>query len=408
MTRGSITGRAGATVAAGQAPAEDAAAGRGKVYLVGAGPGDPELLTLKARRVLGTADAVLYDELANSAILDWAPAAAERLYVGKRDRCHSLPQGEIQRHLIARARQGKCVVRLKGGDPFLFGRGGEEAAALTAAGIPWEVIPGVSAGLAAPALAGIPLTHRGLAAQVLFRSGHACGLTAPSRPTQVIFMGLGRIRAVVAELTAEGWPAATPVAVIAQASLPGQQIVRGRLENIAARVAAAHLPNPALIVVGDVAAFGAAERDAAAQGQDQGQDLGTAAAQAPAIAANSGLVVLAHGSSLPQWHASVQRLVAALAPGAGGWARAAYLPPAAPALAAVAEEAAAAGLRRLVVVPYFLADGLHVTRDIPALVAAARQRHPALDIRLTASLEGHPALRTAVYARAAEAAERRC
>ncbi len=403
MTRGPITGRAGATIAAGQAPAEDAAAGRGKVYLVGAGPGDPELLTLKARRILGTADAVLYDELANSAILDWAPAAAERLYVGKRDRCHSLPQEEIQRHLIARARQGKCVVRLKGGDPFLFGRGGEEAAALTAAGIPWEVIPGVSAGLAAPALAGIPLTHRGLAAQVVFRSGHACGLSAPSRPTQVIFMGLGRIRAVVAELTAEGWPAATPVAVIAQASLPGQQVVRGRLENIAARVAAAHLPNPALIVVGAVAAFGAAERDAAAQGPAEET---VAAAPAPAATADSGLVVLAHGSSLPQWHASVQRLVAALAPGAGGWARAAYLPPAAPALAAVAEEAAAAGLRRLVVVPYFLADGLHVTRDIPALVAAARQRHPALDIRLTASLEGHPALRTAVYARAAEAAAR--
>jgi uroporphyrin-III C-methyltransferase len=403
VTRGPITGRAGATIAAGQAPAEDAAAGRGKVYLVGAGPGDPELLTLKARRILGTADAVLYDELANSAILDWAPAAAERLYVGKRDRCHSLPQEEIQRHLIARARQGKCVVRLKGGDPFLFGRGGEEAAVLTAAGIPWEVIPGVSAGLAAPALAGIPLTHRGLAAQVVFRSGHACGLTAPPRPTQVIFMGLGRIRAVVAELTAEGWPAATPVAVIAQASLPGQQVVRGRLENIAARVAAAHLPNPALIVVGAVAAFGAAERDAGAPGQAEET---VAAAQAPAIAANSGLVVLAHGSSLPQWHASVQRLVAALAPGAGGWARAAYLPPAAPALAAVAEEAAAAGLRRLIVVPYFLADGLHVTRDIPALVDAARQRHPALDIRLTASLEGHPALRTAVYARAAEAAAR--
>lgn len=403
MTRGPITGRAGATIAAGQAPAEDAAAGRGKVYLVGAGPGDPELLTLKARRILGTADAVLYDELANSAILDWAPAAAERLYVGKRDRCHSLPQEEIQRHLIARARQGKCVVRLKGGDPFLFGRGGEEAAALTAAGIPWEVIPGVSAGLAAPALAGIPLTHRGLATQVVFRSGHACRLTAPPRPTQVIFMGLGRIRAVVAELTAEGWPAATPVAVIAQASLPGQQVVRGRLENIAARVAAAHLPNPALIVVGAVAAFGAAERDAAAQGPAEET---VAAAPAPAATADSGLVVLAHGSSLPQWHASVQRLVAALAPGAGGWARAAYLPPAAPALAAVAEEAAAAGLRRLVVVPYFLADGLHVTRDIPALVAAARQRHPALDIRLTASLEGHPALRTAVYARAAEAAAR--
>ena len=401
MTPRSIAARAGADDRAGDAPAPESALGRGKVYLVGAGPGDPELLTLKARRILGTADAVLYDELANPAILDWAPAAAERLYVGKRDRCHSLPQGEIQRHLIARARQGKCVVRLKGGDPFLFGRGGEEAAALAAAGIPWEVIPGVSAGLAAPALAGIPLTHRGLAAQVVFRSGHACGVTAPSRPTQVIFMGLGRIGAVVAELTAEGWPATTPVAVIARASLPGQQIVRGRLENIAARVAAANLPNPALLVVGDVAAFGAAEPDGVARGSTEEAAVTTSA---PAVASDSGLVVLAHGSSLPQWHASVQRLVAALAPGAGGWARAAYLAPAAPALAAVAEEAAAAGLRRLVVVPYFLADGLHVTRDIPALVDAARQRHPALDIRLTASLEGHPALRTAVYARAAEAA----
>ncbi|MGH9536030.1 MAG: uroporphyrinogen-III C-methyltransferase, partial [Terriglobales bacterium] len=237
-------------------PGETAPLAPGKVYLVGAGPGDPELLTLKACRVMGQADAVLYDELANPAILDWAPAAAERLYVGKRDRCHSLPQVEIQRQLIARARQGKCVVRLKGGDPFLFGRGGEEAEALAAAGIAWEVVPGVSAGLAAPALAGIPLTHRGWAGQVVFRSGHACA-TRPTQATQVIFMGLRRIAAVVAELRAEGWPATTPAAVIARASLPEQQVVRGTLADLAARVAAAALPGPALIVVGTVAQFGA-------------------------------------------------------------------------------------------------------------------------------------------------------
>lgn len=358
----------------------------GKVYLTGAGPGDPELLTVKARRILAQADAIFYDELVNPAILDAAPPHCERLCVGKRDCQHSLPQADLHRLLIARAGRGGTVVRLKGGDPFLFGRGGEEAAALAAAGVDWEVIPGVSAGLAAPALAGIPLTHRGIAAQVTFRSGHACGGAAPARPTQVIFMGLRRLAAVAAELIAEGWPADTPAAVIARASWPGQRTVRAPLGELAARVTAAGLPTPALAVVGDVVAWAEAAEMAAAE---------------PALADNEkaapGIVVLAHGSPLAAWHASVERLVASLG---ASWARAAYLPPAQPGLAEVAKEAAAAGQDRLTVVPYFLADGLHVTRDIPALVEAARQQCPGLVIQLADSLEGHPALRTAVWARA--------
>ncbi|MGH9507583.1 MAG: uroporphyrinogen-III C-methyltransferase [Terriglobales bacterium] len=363
----------------------------GTVYLVGAGPGDPELVTLKARRLIAQADAIFYDELANPAILDWAPADCERIYAGKRDHCHSLPQASLHQLLIARAQRGGTIIRLKGGDPFLFGRGGEEAAALAAAGIPWQLVPGISAGLAAPALAGIPLTQRGVAAQVRFRSGHACGGPRRDRGTEVVFMAQRRLAAVAAELVAEGWSPDTPAALIARASWPDQQVLCAPLAEIAARAEAAALPSPALLAVGEVVAWAQAVKT-------------VTSASPPAVSPQppAGIVVLAHGSPLPAWHASVERLVADLG---ASWARAAYLPPAQPGLGAVAGEAAAAGLRKLAVVPYFLADGLHVTRDIPALVAAAQAAYPELEIELTASLEGHPALRTAVWARVTEAAQ---
>lgn len=364
----------------------------GKVWLVGAGPGDPELLTLKARRVLAAAGAIFYDELVSPAILDYAPAGCERVYAGKRHRHHALPQAELVALMIARARDGASVVRLKGGDPFLFGRGGEEADQLAAAGIPWEIVPGISAGLAVPALAAIPLTHRAHASAVVFRTGHRCGESAApgpsSRPTQVVFMGLERLPEIARQLQAEGYPPETPAAVISQGTLPGQRVVTGTLAGIAARVRRAGLRSPALIVVGDVVAC--RERWRAAP----------AAAPPPAAGpAPGGIILLAHGSPVPAWHASVERLCAELAAGSR-FVRAAYLPPARPSLLEAVAAAAAAGQPRAAVVPYFLAAGLHVTRDIPALVAEAQARFPNVALVLAPSLDGHPALRTAVLSRA--------
>lgn len=382
-----------------QAPAPAAAPGgtgvaaAGKVWLVGAGPGDPELLTLKARRVLQGAESVFYDELVNAAILAWLPPECERLYVGKRDRDHALPQPEIVRLMIERARQGRSVVRLKGGDPFVFGRGGEEAEQLAAAGVSWELVPGISAGFAVPALAGIPVTHREVASGVVFRTGHRCAAAQASDPepahrdTQVIFMGLTRLAEIGRELIAAGWPPATPAAVIAHGSMPDQRIVTGTLADIAARARAAALTSPALVVVGE--AVGLRLR------------LSGGAPEAAPGAPPPGLILMAHGSPLASWHESVERLCAGLAVG-GRFVRSAYLPPATPQLADTVAQAAAAGLEHVVIVPYFLAEGLHVTRDIPDLVAAARARFPQLRLDLAASLDGHPALRTAILARAAE------
>ncbi len=366
----------------------------GKVWLVGAGPGDPELLTLKARRVLAAAGAVFYDELVSPAILDYAPAGCERVYAGKRHRHHALPQAELVALMIARARGGASVVRLKGGDPFLFGRGGEEADQLAAAGIPWEIVPGISAGLAVPALAAIPLTHRAHASAVVFRTGHRCAESSapgPSpRPTQVVFMGLERLPEIARQLQAEGYPPQTPAAVISQGTLPGQRVVTGTLAAIAARVRRAGLRSPALIVVGDVVAC---------------RERWRAAPAAPPTAAGSapgGIILLAHGSPVPAGHASVERLCAELAAG-GRFVRAAYLPPARPSLLEAVAAAAAAGQPRAAVVPYFLAAGLHVARDIPALVAEAQARFPGVALALAPSLDGHPALRTAVLSRAERA-----
>ncbi|MBH0184598.1 MAG: uroporphyrinogen-III C-methyltransferase, partial [Nitrospira sp.] len=186
----------------------------GKVYLVGAGPGDPKLLTLRGKECLERADVVLYDYLANPAILTHVPDHAERLYVGRRGKGKYPAQDEINRLLIARAQDGKTVVRLKGGDPFVFGRGGEEAEVLASAGIEFEVVPGVTAAVAAPAYAGIPVTHRTLASTVTFVTGHedpdkpSTGVEWPrlatSHGTLVFLMGMKNLPAIVANLTAEG------------------------------------------------------------------------------------------------------------------------------------------------------------------------------------------------------------
>jgi len=236
----------------------------GTVYLVGAGPGDPELLTIKGRRLLERADTVVYDALIDASLLDLCQPSAKRVSAGKRKGRHEKSQEEINALLIAEAGAGRTVVRLKGGDPFMFGRGGEEALALAEAGIPFEVVPGVSAGIAVPAYAGIPLTERGVTAEVVFVTGHDSAASvspvdwaryAASHATLVIFMGLDRLAAIAALLVEHGRDAGCPVAVIAHGTSATQQTVVAPLAAIAEKAAEAGIQAPALIVVGDVVAL---------------------------------------------------------------------------------------------------------------------------------------------------------
>ena len=231
-----------------------------KVYLIGAGPGDPELMTLKGLRCLRAADVIIYDRLINPTLLEEAQPGAELIFAGKARGCHQMPQEEIHRLMIDRARQGRAVARLKGGDPFVFGRGGEEAAALAEAGIPFEVAPGVSSAIAVPAYAGIPVTYRGYAAQVTLVAGHEGAQTsevnwealAAADGTLVVLMGLAALPQIVTRLLAGGMSPSMPVAVIQHGTLPTQRVVTASLANIAARVAEARLQSPAMIVIGAV------------------------------------------------------------------------------------------------------------------------------------------------------------
>ena len=238
---------------------------RGRVVLVGAGPGDPGLLTVRGRRHLRRADVVVYDELVDRRLLDLAPLDARRIYVGKVSGHHVAEQDVINRLLIDHARLGRRVVRLKGGDPFVFGRGGEEVEALAGAGVPVEVVPGVSSAVAVPAAAGIPLTHRGLAASFAVVTGHECARTKGPRvdwaglagavDTLVILMGLASLPRIARELLAAGRPPSTPVAVVHAGTTRGQVTVTGTLADIGERAASARLQAPAVIVVGDVVAL---------------------------------------------------------------------------------------------------------------------------------------------------------
>ena len=230
---------------------------KGKVYLVGAGPGDPGLLTLKGKHCLERAEVIIYDTLANERLLSYAPPDAERIYVGKRGGEHSLPQEEINRLVIERARRGQVVVRLKGGDPFIFGRGGEEAEALHEAGIAFEVVPGVTSAIAVPAYSGIPLTHRELASTVAFVTGHPAEEVSgidwralAGIATVVFLMGTKRLPEIVAALLKHGRHPETPVAVIRFGSWPLQETITGSLRDIVER--AQGIRPPAVIVVGEV------------------------------------------------------------------------------------------------------------------------------------------------------------
>lgn len=234
----------------------------GKVYLVGAGPGDPGLLTLKGLRCLQQADVILYDGLVNPLLLRHTKAEAQRTArvptaAGKR-----LPQEEINRRLIAAAQAGQTVVRLKGGDPYIFGRGGEEAAALAEAGIPFEVVPGITAATAVGAYAGISLTHRRFASQVIFVTGHEdpaknstavdYRLLAEAQATLVFYMGLNRLEAIAGQLQQFGKPAETPCCLISRVTWPAQRVVEGTLADIAQRTQQAGIHAPSLLVVGEV------------------------------------------------------------------------------------------------------------------------------------------------------------
>jgi uroporphyrin-III C-methyltransferase len=229
----------------------------GIVYLVGAGPGDPELITVRGLKCLQRADVVVYDRLVDPSLLDEAPARARRVYAGKSPGREALRQEEIEALLVRHARAGRVVVRLKGGDPFVFGRGGEEALTCAAAGVPCEVVPGVSSALAAPASAGIPLTHRGVASGFAVVTGHCLGedrvdWAALARiETLVVLMGAARLAEIAALLLRHGRPASDPVAVIERATLPGSRVWTGTLAELAGGEIL-EIGSPATLVVGEV------------------------------------------------------------------------------------------------------------------------------------------------------------
>jgi len=234
---------------------------KSKVYLIGAGPGDPGLITVKGRACIENADVIIYDYLAAPALLNYAREDAEIIYVGKKGGDHTLPQHGINALLVEKAIQGNTVARLKGGDPFVFGRGGEEAEVLIDAGIPFEIVPGVTSAIAAPAYAGIPLTHREYTATVAFVTGHEDPSKSESNidwpaltkiGTLVFFMGVKNLPHIVTQLTANGMPGETPVALVRWGTTPKQVSLAGTLNNIAEKATAAGMKAPAIIIVGHV------------------------------------------------------------------------------------------------------------------------------------------------------------
>jgi uroporphyrinogen III methyltransferase/synthase len=235
---------------------------KGRVYLVGAGPGALDLVTLRARELIGQADVVVYDYLCNPEMLQWARAGTEKIYAGKSASAHTLTQDEINALLVAHAEQGKAVVRLKGGDPYVFGRGGEEAQVLRRAGIPFEVVPGITSAIAAPAYAGIPVTHRDFASTVTFVTGHEDPTKESSnidwahlarlRGTKVFLMGVERLREIALRLVEEGADPATPVALVRWGTMSRQESLEATLATVADLVEKRGFAAPAVVVVGEV------------------------------------------------------------------------------------------------------------------------------------------------------------
>ncbi|MDY0266296.1 MAG: uroporphyrinogen-III C-methyltransferase [Methanimicrococcus sp.] len=234
----------------------------GKVFLAGSGPGDPDLLTVKARRLIEEADVVIYDQLPGEAILNLIPANTEKIDAGKYAGNHTLTQDKINEAIVQKAKEGKTVLRLKGGDPYVFGRGGEEAEELVKAGIEFEIVPGITSAVAAPAYAGIPITHRDNNSMVTFITGHEdptkeetgldWELLAKFNGTLVIFMGVKMLSRNCNELLKYGKDPKTPVALIEKGTRPDQRVTIGVLENIAALAEERNVKAPAITVIGDV------------------------------------------------------------------------------------------------------------------------------------------------------------
>ncbi len=241
----------------------------GKVYLIGAGPGDVELMTLKAVRALSVCDVVLIDELVNPQVLDFARHSAQVINVGKRGGHKHTPQEFIEEQMVELCLAGKCVARVKGGDPFVFGRGGEEIEALRAAGIPFEVISGVTAGTAVPAVLGIPLSHRDYAHTVVMVTGHTqkngkqpnWPALVASGGTLVIYMGITRLKEIVEHLVSAGMPESTMAAAIENGTLPDQKDVVAPLGSLASRVADCGIKSPAIVVIGQVVSLASCVQD---------------------------------------------------------------------------------------------------------------------------------------------------
>lgn len=236
----------------------------GKAYLIGAGPGRADLITVRGLNLLRRGDVVIYDRLIARELLDEIRADAEEIFVGKESGHHTLPQAQINALIVDRVQQGKQVVRLKGGDAFVFGRGGEEAQALHEAGLPFEIVPGISSALAVPAYAGIPVTHRGLSTAFAVVTGHECADKAKSTtdwgalariPTLVVLMGLGNAACIAQKLIDAGLAPTTPAAAISQGTTDAQQRVSTTIAELANAIAAAALPSPAILVIGEVAAL---------------------------------------------------------------------------------------------------------------------------------------------------------
>ena len=235
---------------------------KGKVFLVGAGPGDPDLLTVKGKECISEADVVVYDYLANKVLLEYAKDDAEIIYAGKKGGCHTMSQEDISSMIVKKAKMGRTVVRLKGGDPFIFGRGGEEAQQLVRAGVAFEVVPGVTSAIAVPAYAGIPLTHRDYTSTVAFITGHeepgkkesdiAWEKLSTGAGTLVFLMGVGNLPLIAERLMHYGRPPDTPAAVIRRGTVSEQRTVAGTLKNIAELIREKDIKPPAIIIIGDV------------------------------------------------------------------------------------------------------------------------------------------------------------
>jgi uroporphyrinogen III methyltransferase/synthase len=238
---------------------------KGKVYLVGAGPGDPGLITVRGLRIVQHAEVVIYDRLVHSDILEEAPKDAQRIYVGKEQSYHTVPQDKINALMVEKAREGRIVVRLKGGDPFVFGRGAEEVSYLLEHGIPCEVVPGVSSATAVPAYAGIPITHRQICSMVSVITGHETfdkdrsqlryDLIAPNDSTLVILMGMTNLKHITEQLIRHGRSPSTPVCIISWGTYPRQQSMTGTLADIVQAQEDIPLPPPGIIVIGEVVSF---------------------------------------------------------------------------------------------------------------------------------------------------------